>query len=449
MNFFISFSNFIIEAADYLWNGPILVTLLLGGGIYFSLRSKLTPILFFRHSLKLLSKRSTSQKGISSFESVSSQIAGIVGMGNISGVAVAISLGGPGAIFWMWVTAFLGMITKFYTCSLSVLYRRTSNNKNFGGPMYVIVNGLGERWKFLATVFCFFGLLGVSPIFQSNQIVEVINSVIIKDNFLFGNKFYSDLFVGISISILVSFVILGGIKRIGLIAGKIVPFMVVLYLSLGLLIIIKNLWDVPSIFKLILQDAFTGEAVVGGLIGEVIRQGIRRAAFSNEAGLGTEVLAHGAAKTREPVREGLVAMLGPFIDTIVVCTITALIILISGVYTEELNGVSMTAAAFQKELGIAGEIFLTIAVLTFAFSTMFGYSYYGQKCTSHLFGTKWRNVYNWFYVIMIVFASMSSIDIAVNFVDSAYALMVIPTMISTFMLAPKVMEEANKYFRNL
>ena len=188
MNFFISFSNFIIEAADYLWKGPILVTLLLGGGIYFSLRSKLTPILFFRHSLKLLSKRSTSQKGISSFESVSSQIAGIVGMGNISGVAVAISLGGPGAIFWMWVTAFLGMITKFYTCSLSVLYRRTSSNKNFGGPMYVIVNGLGERWKFLATVFCFFGLLGVSPIFQSNQIVEVINSVIIKDNFLFGNK---------------------------------------------------------------------------------------------------------------------------------------------------------------------------------------------------------------------------------------------------------------------
>ena len=171
--------------------------------------------------------------------------------------------------------------------------------------------------------------------------------------------------------------------------------------------------------------------------------------FSNEAGTGTETMAHGAAKTTEPVREGLVAMLGPFIDTIIVCSITAIIIMISGVYLEDLNGVSMTAAAFKKELGIPGQLFLTIAVLTFAFSTMFGYSYYGQKCTSHLFGTRWKNAYNWLYVFMIVLASVASIDIAVNFVDSAYALMVIPTMISSFLLAPKVMREAKRYFSTL
>ena len=224
------FSDFIIDAADYLWNGPILVTLLLGGGIFFSFRSRLLPLLFFNRAITLLRKKGDSSKGISSYESVSSQIAGIVGMGNISGVAVAISIGGPGAIFWMWVTAFLGMITKFYTCSLSVMYRKKSENKFFGGPMYVIENGLGKQWKLLATVFCFFGLLGVSPIFQSNQIVEVFNSVILKNQFFFNNKFYSDLSLGLILAIIVSFVILGGISRIGKVASKIAPIMVLVYM---------------------------------------------------------------------------------------------------------------------------------------------------------------------------------------------------------------------------
>jgi AGCS family alanine or glycine:cation symporter len=212
---------------------------------------------------------------------------------------------------------------------------------------------------------------------------------------------------------------------------------------------LKNISLIPGTFSLILRDAFTGNAVSGGALGSMIIIGVRRGMFSNEAGTGTETMAHGAAKTKEPVREGLVAMLGPFIDTIIVCTMTALIILISGVYNQELNGVSLTAAAFNKELGIIGAIFLSIAVLTFALSTMFGYSYYGQKCTTYLFGTKWKYAYNWFYVIMIIVASVSSIDIAINFVDSAYALMVIPTMIGTLLLAPKVMEEAERYFQKL
>jgi len=228
-----------------------------------------------------------------------------------------------------------------------------------------------------------------------------------------------------------------------------VPTMVGLYILAAILILFNNLSDIPGVFVLIFQDAFTGDAVSGGALGSLIIIGVRRGMFSNEAGTGTETMAHGAAKTTEPVREGLVAMLGPFIDTIVVCSITAIIIMISGVYLEDLNGVSMTAAAFKKELGIPGQLFLTIAVLTFAFSTMFGYSYYGQKCTSHLFGTRWKNAYNWLYVFMIVLASVASIDIAVNFVDSAYALMVIPTMISSFLLAPKVMKEAKRYFSTL
>ena len=364
MNFFISFSNFIIEAADYLWNGPILVTLLLGGGIYFSLRSKLTPILFFRHSLKLLSKRSTSQKGISSFESVSSQIAGIVGMGNISGVAVAISLGGPGAIFWMWVTAFLGMITKFYTCSLSVLYRRTSSNKNFGGPMYVIVNGLGERWKFLATVFCFFGLLGVSPIFQSNQIVEVINSVIIKDNFLFGNKFYSDLFVGISISILVSFVILGGISRIGKVASKVAPIMVFLYMcTVFYKMIIHYDMIIPSL-SLIVVDAFSANSILGGSVASIILIGARRASFSNEAGIGTAPIIHASSQTENPIEEGLVSMIGPFVDTIIVCTLTALCILVTGSWVNfNYAGIELVAQAFNSSMPSFGPYILLFTTL--------------------------------------------------------------------------------------
>ena len=453
MNFYNTLDNAIASFAGAIWGTP-LVLLLLGGGIFFALYSRLKPMLYFKHGVDILLGKYDSDNDpgqITHFEALSSALAGTVGMGNIAGVAVAINTGGPGAVFWMWITAILGMSTKFFTCTLSVMYRGLDDQGEIqGGVMYYIEEGLGKAYRPLAVMFSVSGLFGCIVFFQANQLSQIIMDFfytpvgLFQDNLLLGN-----FFTGACAAVVVGSVIFGGINRIAKVASRMVPIMVGLYIVAALLILIKNISIVPEVFSLILKDAFTGNAVSGGALGSMIIIGVRRGMFSNEAGTGSETMAHGAAKTKEPVREGLVAMLGPFIDTIVVCTITALIILISGVYTEELNGVSMTAAAFQKELGIAGEIFLTIAVLTFAFSTMFGYSYYGQKCTSHLFGTKWRNVYNWFYVIMIVFASMSSIDIAVNFVDSAYALMVIPTMISTFMLAPKVMEEANKYFRNL
>ena len=453
MNFYNTLDNAMATFAGAIWGTP-LVLLLLGGGIFFALYSRLKPMLYFKHGVDILLGKFDSDNDpgqITHFEALSSALAGTVGMGNIAGVAVAINTGGPGAVFWMWITAILGMSTKFFTCTLSVMYRGLDDQGEIqGGVMYYIEEGLGKAYRPLAIMFSVSGLFGCIVFFQANQLSQIIMDFfytpvgIFQDNLLLGN-----FFTGTCAAIVVGSVIFGGINRIAKVASRMVPIMVGLYIVAALLILIKNISIVPEVFSLILKDAFTGNAVSGGALGSMIIIGVRRGMFSNEAGTGSETMAHGAAKTKEPVREGLVAMLGPFIDTIVVCTITALIILISGVYIEELNGVSMTAAAFQKELGITGEIFLTIAVLTFAFSTMFGYSYYGQKCTSHLFGTKWKNTYNWFYVIMIVIASMSSIDIAVNFVDSAYALMVIPTMISTFMLAPKVMKEANKYFRNL
>ena len=372
-------------------------------------------------------------------------------MGNIAGVAVAIHTGGPGAVFWMWITAILGMSTKFFTCTLAVMYRGYDDKGEIqGGVMYFIENGLGEKYKPLGIMFSVSGLFGSLVFFQANQLSQIIRDFIYSPLGVFQqNPDLGNLFTGILVAGLVSIVIFGGIQRIAKVASKLVPFMVGLYLSAAFIIILKNIGEIPSVFKIIFQDAFTGKSVAGGAIGTMIIIGVRRGLFSNEAGTGTETMAHGAAKTKEPVREGLVAMLGPFIDTIIVCSITAIIILISGVYTQDINGVSMTALAFEHELGISGKIFLIIAVLTFAFSTMFGYSFYGRKCVSYLFGTKAKYLYNWVYITMIVVASVASLDIAINFVDSAYALMVIPTMVGTILLSPKVIAEAKLYFSKL
>ena len=439
--------------ASALWGTP-LVILLLGGGLYFAIISRMVPILYFKHAIQILLGKYDSEDDpgqITHFEALSSALAGTVGMGNIAGVAVAIHTGGPGAVFWMWITAILGMSTKFFTCTLAVMYRGYDDKGDIqGGVMYFIENGLGEKYKPLAIMFSVSGLFGSLVFFQANQLSQIIRDFVYSPLGVFQqNSDLGNLFTGILVAGLVSIVIFGGIQRIAKVASKLVPFMVGLYLIAAFIIILKNIGEIPSVFHIIFQDAFTGKSVAGGAIGTMIIIGVRRGLFSNEAGTGTETMAHGAAKTKEPVREGLVAMLGPFIDTIIVCSITAIIILISGVYTQDVNGVSMTALAFEHELGISGKIFLIIAVLTFAFSTMFGYSFYGRKCVSYLFGTKAKYIYNWVYVTMIVVASVTSLDIAINFVDSAYALMVIPTMVGTILLSPKVIAEAKLYFSKL
>lgn len=385
---------------------------------------------------------------ISHFQALASALASTVGMGNIAGVAIAIHMGGPGSIFWMWITAVIGMSTKFFTCTLAVMYRgRDDKGEIQGGTMYFIEKGLGPKFKPLANMFAIFGLLGSLTFFQANQLSSVVMNFIYKPYGIFTNDFfYGNLTTGIIISLLVGTVIFGGIKRISNVASRMVPFMVSLYLFGAILIIFKNTDKVLPIFNLIFTDAFSGNAVQGGTLGSMIIIGVRRGLFSNEAGTGTETMAHGAVKTTEPIREGLVAMLGPFIDTLIVCTITALVILISGIYQNGETGVKLTIDSFSKELGLIGELLLIVAAITFAISTMFGYAYYGRKCASYLFGTKAKNMHSWFYISTIIFSAMIKLDLVLNIVDSAFALMVIPTMTATILLSPKVLKESRKYF---
>ncbi|MDX5437005.1 MAG: alanine:cation symporter family protein, partial [Pontibacter sp.] len=330
---------------------PLLI-LLMGGGFYFMLYSGFLPFRFLGHAINVLRGKYDDPDDpgdISHFEALSSALAATVGMGNISGVAVAIAGGGPGVLFWMWVSAFVGMATKFFTCSLAVMYRgRDSNGHIEGGPMYVVVEGLGRKWKPLAVFFSVAGLFGTLPIFQANQLTQVLREVVLMPNGIATeNPFYWNLGIGLTLVAITSLVIFGGIKRIGYVAGKMVPGMVLLYMLAVFYIMFTNYQAIPDAFAMIIEDAFSARAVLSGAVGAIIIAGARRAAFSNEAGIGTAAMMHGAAKTDEPIREGLVAMLGPFIDTLVVCTLTGLAIIITGTWqTSDGNGVTMTATAF-------------------------------------------------------------------------------------------------------
>jgi len=441
----------------YAWGLP-LVTLLIGGGLFFVIYSRFSPYKHFRHAIHVLTGRyddPNAEGDINHFQALSAALAATVGMGNIGGVAVAITMGGPGAIFWMWVSALVGMATKFFTCTLSIMYRgRDSMGKIQGGPMYVIREGLGEKWKPLAWFFSVCGLLGCTPMFQSNQLTQTVRDlVLIPGGFIDASShFSSDLITGLILAFIVALVIIGGIKRIGNVAAMLVPLMVLLYVLGVVYIILVNLPVVPHYLGLIVSDAFRGdyvntESLFGGAVGAVIIIGVRRAAFSNEAGIGTESMAHGAAKTNEPVREGLVAMLEPAIDTLLVCTMTALAILITGVWINtDTDGVTLTAMAFSSGIPFLGIPILVICVIIFAITTMFTYSYYGTKCLGYLIGAERKHYYNYFYLFSIVFGSVASIGAIINILDTMFAMMAIPTMLSTLILAPKVVEASRKYF---
>ena len=437
-----------------MWGYPLLI-LMMGGGVFFTVYSRFTPFRFFRHGIKILLGHYDNSKDpgdLTHFQALSTALASTVGMGNISGVAVAISMGGPGALFWMWISAFVGMSTKFFTCTLSIMFRGKDDQGDVqGGPMYVIETALGKKFKGLAILFSSAGLIGCLPLFQANQLTQIIRDEIWQNNGWFTDSVLTgNLVVGIPVAVLVAVVIFGGIKRIGYVASRLVPLMVSLYLLAGIFIMITNLAHIPDLLALIFSDAFSGKAAAGGVIGSVIITGVRRASFSNEAGLGTEAMAHGAAKTREPVREGLVAMLGPFIDTIVVCSITGIVILLSGLWQgDETSGVTLTTMAFSQELGSMGKSLLLICVFIFSLTTMFGQSYYGSKCIGYLFGTRWQQKYNLFYVIAVIFGAVVSLNVVINIIDGVYALMAIPTMVSALLLSPQVMKEAKRYFANL
>jgi len=438
-----------------MWGTP-LVVLLVGGGLYFLLFSRFVPYRYFFHAVEVLRGKYDDPDDpgdISHFEALASALAATVGMGNISGVAVAIAMGGAGAVFWMWVSAIVGMATKFFTCTLSVMYRGYDSDGHLqGGTMYIITEGLGKKWKPLAVLFAVAGLFGPLPIFQANQVTQIVRDFLLIPNGIAdpNNHFSTDLISGLIILAVVSLVIFGGIKRIGKVASKMVPAMVIIYVSSVLYILAVHVDVLGFYLALIVKDAFTANSVMGGAVGALIITGVRRAAFSNEAGIGTATLAHGAAKTKEPVREGLVAMMGPFIDTIIVCTMTALAILVTGVWNSgDANGISLTASAFQEAMGPIGVYVLMVCVLIFAFSSLFTYSYYSTKCLGFLAGAHRQKYFNYFYAAAIIFGAVATIEAVLNFTDGMFALMAIPTMTSAILLSPKVMEAAKDYFNQM
>ena len=444
--------EFIIKTSDFIWGVPVLI-LLLGGGFYFLIYSRLVPLRYFGHAISILAGKfsdSNSSGQIKPYQALSTALAGTIGMGNVSGVAVAITMGGPGAIFWMWVTAILGVSTEFFSNTLTVMFRgRDSAGEIQGGPMYYITEGLGKNWKPMALFFSVVGMIGVSPLFQANQLTQMVSDVILVPNNI-ETSFLTSLITGIIISVIVGVVVIGGIKRIGNVTGRLVPIMVGIYTITVLYIIFSNSSQIIPAFQTIFSDAFTGDAVLGGSLGSIIIIGVRRAAFSNEAGLGTTPMAHGAAKTSEPVRQGLVAMLGPVIDTIVVCTMTALAIIITNTWIHSnADGITLTAQAFDSAIPVYGKYILALCVIFFSMSTMFAFPYYGVKCLGFIAGVKYQHIYNYVFVVVIVIGSVSNLRVIIGLIDIAFALMAIPTVISTILLSPHVRRASIDYFKRL
>ena len=443
--------------SDYAWGLP-LVVLLIGGGLYLLILSRFLPFRYIGHAIQVLRGKYDDPNDpgqISHFKALTTALSSTIGMGNIAGVAVAISVGGPGAMFWMWVSAVVGMSTKFFTSTLAIMYRgKDSAGELQGGPMYFIMEGLGKSWKPLAVMFSLAGMFGALPVVNANQLTQAINDIVLIPNGV-EVGFTSNAIIAMVLVSLTSVIILGGLKRISNAASKMVPSMVILYFVLVLFILISNYEVVPKYFVMIFTDAFAaknfkGEPFFGGVLGALILLGIRRGAFSNEAGIGTAPMAHGAAKTDEPVREGLVAMLGPAIDTLVVCTLTALAILVTGVWeTTSDNGVSLTASAFNHAMPGYGAYLLMICVLIFSVSSLFSYAYYGSKCLSFLIGADKKHYYNYIYIISIILAVTTPFSMMLNLIDGVFALMAIPTMISTIIMAPRVVKEIKGYIERI
>ena len=444
---FLGFDHFLENLVSYIWGLP-LVIILVGSGILLSLFFKGIQFKGFFHAFKVLSGKYNYKGGlgeISSFQALTTALSATIGLGNIGGVAVAIQTGGPGAVFWMVLAGVFGMATKYAECTLSVIYRKIDDKgRVFGGPLQYIVSGLGPSWKFLAVFFAIACMVGAFNLFQTNQAALILNT------------YFSipKIFTGCMIAVAVGVVIMGGIKRIGLVTSYLVPFMSGIYVLTGLFVILMHIDQVPAILQQIILDAFTGTAATGGFTGvivsKVITQGVRRACFSNEAGLGTAPFAHAAASTNEPVREGIVACLGPFIDT-VLCSMTAFVILISGVWALDLEGVQLTALAFDSAFSGFGSFVLPIIVTLFACSTSLGWAYYGEVSVNFLFSNNEKCLwaYKIIFCFMLILGSVWSVDAVLNFIDSMLGLMVIPNLIAVWLLFPKLKEATKDYFMRL
>ncbi len=438
---------------------PFIVVWLIFAALLFTLFFRFINIRGIKHGMQLVRGKFFDPDApgeVTHFQALATALSGTVGLGNIAGVAVAVSIGGPGATFWMILAGFLGMSSKFVECTLGVKYRNVNADGSIsGGPMYYLSKGLAERGpglallgKILAIMFailCIGGSMGGGNIFQANQSFTQLVNITGGDASWLADKGW---LYGIVVAILVGMVIIGGIKGIARVTSKIVPFMAIIYVTAGLTIILVNFSEVPAAFGSIVSGAFNPEGVAGGIVGVLI-QGFRRAAFSNEAGVGSAAIAHSAVKTREPVTEGLVALYEPFVDTVVVCTITALVIIITGSYdpTGNISGVELTSSAFASSIAWFPWV-LTLAVLLFAFSTMISWSYYGLKAWTYLFGESRITdlVYKSIFLVFIIIGSTMQLGAVVDFSDAMILAMAFPNIIGLYFLLPVVNRELNKYW---
>ena len=438
------FEQIIDQINGFVW-GPVMLTLLLGTGIFLTIGLKGMTISHIPYAFKQLFKgRQGSGDGeISPFNALMTSLSSTIGMGNIAGVATAIGLGGPGALFWMWCAAFVGMATKYAEAVLAVNYRETDEaGRKVGGPMYYIKNGLGDKWKWLGGAFALFGSLagfGLANTVQSNAVSQVLET----------NFNIPTVVSGMVMAVLVGGVLLGGIKRIASVAGKLVPFMAALYMTATFIILVMNAPAIPAAIILVVDSAFNGAAATGGFAGATLmlalRMGIARGIFSNEAGLGSAPIAHAAAETNSPVRQGTIAMLGTFIDTLVICTMTGLVLIVTGVWSGEPQGAAMTLAAFTGALPY-GDIILSLCVALFAFTTMLGWSYYGERCAEFLLGTRVITPFRVLWVIGIFVGTQMSLELVWKMTDALNGLMAIPNLIALLLLSPIVFKLTREYF---
>lgn len=438
-------TDLIKELNSLVWGIPMLV-LILGTGFFLMVGLKLMPVRRLGYGFRMLwrGRKSEGEGDITPFNALMTSLAATIGTGNIAGVATAIFLGGPGALFWMWCTALVGMATKYAEAVLAVHFReKDAKGNHIGGPMFYIRNGLGNRWAWLGASFAIFGALagfGIGNTVQANSVADALNSK-------FG---ISHIVTGLTMAILAALVLIGGIRRIGKVAGKLVPIMAISYVLAGLVVLILNSSEIPAALNLIFTHAFTPTAATGGFAGAAvwaaIRFGVARGIFSNEAGLGSAPIAHAAASTDSPVRQGTVAMLGTFIDTIIVCTVTGLVIIVSGAWTSGENGASLTAAAFESTLPGVGGYIVTLGIALFAFTTILGWSFYGEKCVEYLFGIRSILPFRILWIIAIPIGATAQLDFIWLLADTLNALMALPNLLALLLLSPVVFKLTRDYF---
>ena len=442
------FLNLLNQVDSFIWGPPLLI-LLVGTGIYLTIRLGLIQIVKLPKALKLIFKAENDGSGdISSFGALCTALAATIGTGYIVGVATAINAGGPGALFWLWLAAFFGMATKYSEGLLAIKFRtKDENGQVSGGPMYYIVNGMGEKWRPLASFFAISGilvaLLGIGTFSQVNSITDAVQ----------GSFNIDPKVTGIILAICVALVVFGGLQSISNVATKIVPFMTVVYILICFTILGKSYELIPETFILIFKSAFTGQAAAGGFMGATvsmaIRNGIARGVFSNESGLGSAPIAAAAAKTNWPAEQGLISKTGTFIDSIIICTLTGMSLIISGVWQSDLNGAIMTQSAFASVLPNLGPIFLTISLSLFAFTTILGWSYYGERCFEFLFGVKKINLFRTLFVLMVLLGAFLKLEMVWIIADIVNGLMALPNLIALLALSPVIISETKLYLEYL